>query len=181
MSTLTDLFVVLFAVHMKVFGGYLMRAAYELAWMTAASFVNAPVSFLALDALSFHAPVPIGAVLSLSSNVAYTHTPESPHSARPPEQAGLEESLAAVTVLAEVVDLKTAVRTKSNTFTFTFSLANSSKHVVPAVGPDAHNVDSYSEAMAWIEGKRRVDLGQELRSLYASERARSKANQTGRP
>jgi acyl-coenzyme A thioesterase 9 len=60
-------------VHKKAFGGSLMRSAYELAWLCAAAFVNRPVVFLALDALSFHAPVPIGAMLSLNATVTYTN------------------------------------------------------------------------------------------------------------
>lgn len=50
-------------VHLNVFGGVLMRQSYELSWITAAMFANQPVEFLALDALSFHSPVPIGAVI----------------------------------------------------------------------------------------------------------------------
>jgi acyl-coenzyme A thioesterase 9 len=51
-------------VHLKVFGGVMMRHCYELGWITAAIFANQPVEFLSLDALSFHSPVPIGALLS---------------------------------------------------------------------------------------------------------------------
>lgn len=72
----------------------------------AASLVNRHVQFLSLDALSFHAPVPIGAMLQLSSQIVYTSEPEQhPHG----------HTIAGVTVLAEVVDLETGERKKSNT------------------------------------------------------------------
>lgn len=98
-----------------------------------ASFVNAPVVFLALDALSFHAPVPIGALLSLSSQVTYTNT-GTPQAADHDGDGviGLGEgSVAAVTVLAEVVDLETGERVKSNTFHFSFSIGESKRRVSP--------------------------------------------------
>ena len=120
-------------VHQKVFGGFLMRSAYELAWMvagtsrprprprcctlhaalyspvlttqrTAASFVNKPVQYLSLDALAFHAPVPIGAMLRLSSQVTYTSEPSAD-----------EPCIAGVSVLAQVVDLETGEYKRSNT------------------------------------------------------------------
>lgn len=72
----------------------------------AASLVNRHVQFLSLDALSFHAPVPIGAMLQLSSQIAYTSEPD---------QHPQGHTIAGVTVLAEVVDLETGERNKSNT------------------------------------------------------------------
>ncbi|PWZ00405.1 Thioesterase/thiol ester dehydrase-isomerase [Testicularia cyperi] len=134
-------------VHQKIFGGFLMRSAYELAWMVAASMVNRHVQFLSLDALSFHAPVPIGAMLQLSSQITYTSDPDTPGA----------HSIAAVSVLAEVVDLETGDRKKSNTFHFSFDLGDTECRVLP---------QSYKEAMEFIEGKRRVELGSEMRRLY---------------
>ena len=102
----------------RVFGGFLMRAAYETAWMGAAMFAQRPVDFLSLDALSFHLPVPIGAVLSLTSHVTYTTTAaaEAAAVADGQQSAGKEgSSIASVVVLAEVVDVETGERNKSNT------------------------------------------------------------------
>ncbi|ETS61503.1 hypothetical protein PaG_04250 [Moesziomyces aphidis] len=138
-------------VHQKIFGGFLMRSAYELAWMVSASLVNRHVQFLSLDALSFHAPVPIGAMLQLSSQIVYTSEPEQhPHG----------HTIAGVTVLAEVVDLETGERKKSNTFHFSFDLGTTNLQVLP---------QTYKEAMEFIEGKRRVDLGTEMRRLYQDD------------
>lgn len=178
-----------------------MRAAYELAWMTAASFVNGPVVFLgkpmphltssfsnsscpftschisyseirffsALDALSFHEPVAIGAMLSLSSQVTYTTSGNNTDTAEHPQ-------VAAVSVLAEVVNLETGERRRSNTFHFSFDVGRTptvTGAVTPASSParEARRVTpvSYKEAMEWVEGRRRVELGQQLRQLYAAD------------
>ncbi|EPQ27554.1 uncharacterized protein PFL1_04692 [Pseudozyma flocculosa PF-1] len=136
-------------VHGKVFGGFLMRSAYELAWMVAASFVHRQVQFLSLDALSFHAPVPIGAILRLSSQVTYSD--ESG------DAANGKHAVAGVSVLAEVVNLETGVGSRSNTFHFSFDVGPPTRRVMP---------QTYKEAMEWIEGKRRVELGHEMRALY---------------
>lgn len=67
-----------------IFGGYLMKQAFELAYCNSAAFSHAPPRFLSLDATSFTAPVPVGSVLYLSSRVVYT---EHIH-----ENSGTEES-----------------------------------------------------------------------------------------
>lgn len=139
-------------VHMKVFGGFLMRQAYELAWMVGATFSGQPVKFLALDALSFHAPVPVGAMLSLTAQIDYTSPPQL-------RAEGGERCVGAIAVLAEVVDIEQGTRKRTNTFHFSFDLGwgEVRKRVSPV---------SYQESMDWIEGKRRVELGLEMRRLY---------------
>ncbi|PWN35422.1 uncharacterized protein FA14DRAFT_164321 [Meira miltonrushii] len=139
-------------VHMKIFGGYLMRSAYELAYMNAITFANGkPVKFLSLDALSFHLPVSIGAILSLTSRITYT-SGSTPHTTEQNEQS----SIASVVVLAEVVDTKTGEKKRSNTFHFSFDFGPDAKKVLP---------ESYRDSIAFLEGKRRVDLGNELRRI----------------
>ncbi|KAJ3564016.1 hypothetical protein NP233_g8564 [Leucocoprinus birnbaumii] len=59
-------------VHQKVFGGYLMRLAYELGFTSSSMFTRGPVRFLSLDSISFSRPVPIGSILRLSSQILHT-------------------------------------------------------------------------------------------------------------
>lgn len=145
--------------------------------------MNRHVQFLSLDALSFHAPVPIGAMLQLSSQIAYTSEPD---------QHLQGHTIASVTLLAQVVDLETGERKKSNTvsrllpgflliralrsfrltdpepclrlvslqFHFSFDLGKTDCQVLP---------QTYKEAMEFIEGKRRVEIGAEMRRLYSGE------------
>lgn len=56
----------------QVFGGYLMRVAYETAFATAYRFARQRVRFLALDELQFKSPVDIGDLLLLDSEVTFS-------------------------------------------------------------------------------------------------------------
>lgn len=181
-----------------------MRSAFELAFINACKFVmiaeNAieiflvaifthgkPVSFLSLDALSFHLPVSIGSVLSLTSRITYTSTSEETtqidksHDIHP-DQPGFADghgAVASVVVLAEVVDLRSGRRHKSNTFHFSFDLGEEEQRVLPGEVYGklclcvTHFIsflsDSYKDSLAFIEGKRRVDLGNELRQISRIE------------
>ena len=68
--------------------------------------------------------------------------------------------IASVVVVAEINDVATGLRRRSNTFHYSFALGSKVKR---RVAPE-----SYAETLAWIEGKRRVELGQEVRKSYQS-------------
>ena len=55
----------------KIFGGYLMRAAYEVAWSCGWRAMGVVPTFLALDAVTFRAPVDVGTLLRLDAQVAF--------------------------------------------------------------------------------------------------------------
>jgi hypothetical protein len=94
--------------------------------MAAALYANQPVNFLSLDALSFHLPVSIGTVLSLSSNITYTNNyGDSGDTDGNPV-------IASVVVLAEINDVATGLRRRSNTFHYSFDLGSKvKKRVIP--------------------------------------------------
>lgn len=93
-----------------------------------ALYAKQPVNFLSLDALSFHLPVHIGAVLSLSTHVTYTSNFNQDNG----QGQGQGSTLASVVVLAEINDVKTGQRKRSNTFHYSFELGGKvSKRVVP--------------------------------------------------
>ena len=56
----------------RVFGGFLMRRAFELAYATAYCFSGTNPAFLEVDEVLFVAPVSIGNLLSYESSVLYT-------------------------------------------------------------------------------------------------------------
>ncbi|KDQ54503.1 hypothetical protein JAAARDRAFT_38173 [Jaapia argillacea MUCL 33604] len=134
-------------VHQKVFGGYLMRLAYELGFANSRLFTRHPVRFLSLDGISFARPVPIGSVLKLTSHILHTTTsPQFP-------------SLIHVGVQANVVDATTGSEQTTNDFRFTWSREGGealTRKVVPK---------TYKEAMLWLEGKRALEIGAEIRGL----------------
>jgi len=137
--------------HGKVFGGILMRLAFELCFTNAAIFASHPMRFLALDQITFRLPVPIGAVLRLLSKVVKTTQ------ARPGPDG---EAKVHIMVRAEVEEVETGLRRETNTFFFTMAKEDSQnigRTVVPS---------TYAEAMHYLEGKRRLETGDEMRRLY---------------
>jgi len=60
--------------HNRIFGGFLMRKAFEVAFSTAYVFGGARPIFLEVDEVSFLAPVDVGDLLVFNSRVLYTDT-----------------------------------------------------------------------------------------------------------
>jgi len=58
--------------HNRIFGGFLMRRAFELAFATAYVFGGAKPKFLEVDDISFESPVDVGDLLVFNSRVLYT-------------------------------------------------------------------------------------------------------------
>ena len=137
----------------------------ELCFTNAAIFASKPMRFLSLDEITFRLPVPIGAVLRLSSKVVHTTRPD---------ESSDEEAKVHIMVRAEVEEVETGVsdfsileliiqlRRETNTFFFTMASEDKSpigRTVIPS---------TYTEAMHYLEGKRRLHLGDEMRTVYAA-------------
>ncbi|XP_064615404.1 acyl-coenzyme A thioesterase 9, mitochondrial-like [Liolophura sinensis] len=116
----------------KVFGGFLMRKAFELAWANANLLCQSRPYVLAVDDILFRKPVEIGSLLFLSSQIVYT--------------SGTKMQ---VKVHAEVVNPADGHHDTTNMFHFTF---DSKKTNVPILMPK-----SYAEAMMYLEGKRHFE------------------------
>ncbi|TDL27144.1 Thioesterase/thiol ester dehydrase-isomerase [Rickenella mellea] len=134
-------------VHQKIFGGYLMRLAYELGFANATMFTRSHQRFLSLDGISFARPVPIGSILRLTSHIT--------HSAATAEFPVLVH----VNVQANVVDVPTGTEQTTNDFRFTWC-HDDGEPLRRMVTPN-----TYAEAMQWIEGRRALDMGAEIRAL----------------
>ncbi|KAI7823815.1 HotDog domain-containing protein, partial [Gamsiella multidivaricata] len=134
-------------IHNKIFGGYLMRLAYELAFCNASVFIKNRPTFLALDEISFRKPVNIGTFLALDSQIVYSE--------------GGEHHSFQVMVKADVLDVRKGTRDTTNTFWFTFSDPQQGQgHLTPKVWPR-----TYAESMLYLEGKRRRKEGSKLAHL----------------
>jgi len=136
-------------VHQKVFGGYLMRLAYELGFSTAALFTRQPIFFTSLDKIFFAKPVPIGSILRLTSEILYT-TPEA------------QCTTVHVRVKASVVEVESGLEEMTNDFRFTWR-SQEGKPLDRIVVPK-----TYKEAMKWLEGRRALEIGDAIRSLRAA-------------
>ncbi|XP_051971165.1 acyl-coenzyme A thioesterase 9, mitochondrial-like isoform X2 [Xyrauchen texanus] len=115
----------------RIFGGFLMRKAYELGWANACAFAGCRPTLMAVDDILFRKPVEIGSLLLLSSQVCYT---EGMH--------------IQVRVHTEVLDPLTRQHSTTNVFHFSFRVEKD----VPAVVPR-----SYGESMLYLDGKRHFD------------------------
>jgi acyl-coenzyme A thioesterase 9 len=150
-------------IHNLIFGGYLMREAFELGYTCAQMFARAgELQFLAVDELAFKHPVPIGALLQLSAHVVYTQEEqlsslESDQTASSQQTSNEPARLAQmihVEVVADVVNITSHDRKTTNTFHFTFRLDPTAPHhpgSLRTVRPS-----TYVEAMRYLEGKRRL-------------------------
>ena len=58
-----------------IFGGFLLKSTFELAFTCVASMSHTRPTFIALDPSTFENPVPVGSVLYLTATVAYTDSP----------------------------------------------------------------------------------------------------------
>ncbi|XP_043928226.1 acyl-coenzyme A thioesterase 9, mitochondrial [Protopterus annectens] len=112
----------------RIFGGFLMRKAYELGWANACTYGGSRPYVVAVDDIMFRKPVEIGSLLYLSSQVCYT-----------------ENNYMQVRVHTEVFIPETRQHYTTNVFHFTFY----SEKCVPQVIPK-----TYGESMLYLDGKR---------------------------
>eukprot|EP00037_Helgoeca_nana_P012824 m.117109 g.117109 ORF g.117109 m.117109 type:complete len:466 (+) comp21674_c0_seq1:156-1553(+) len=105
----------------RIFGGFLMRRAFELAHSTAYCFSSAMNAFVEVDEVLFLSPVEIGNLIQLESCVLYANDP--------PGSTAMH-----VEVLARVVDVERETSALSNVFHFTFKTtgARPLRTVLPA-------------------------------------------------
>lgn len=129
-------------VHNLIFGGHLMREAFELAYSTALLFTEGqPIKISTVDDISFSHPVHIGSLLSFGSRIVFTEM-------RPEGEQNIH-----VEVTADVIDPTTNARVTTNTFHYTFVMAASNNAPIRTVIPA-----TYTEAMKYLEGMRRVQF-----------------------
>uniref|UniRef100_A0A1J3FX16 Acyl-coenzyme A thioesterase 9, mitochondrial n=1 Tax=Noccaea caerulescens TaxID=107243 RepID=A0A1J3FX16_NOCCA len=122
-------------VHGRIFGGFLMRKAFELAFSNAYAFAGVSPRFLEVDRVDFIKPVDVGNFLRFKSRVLYT---EANNSAEP---------LINIEVVAHVTSPELRSSEVSNRFYFTFSVRPEAmkgglkiRNVVPATEEEARRV-----------------------------------------
>lgn len=129
-------------VHNKIFGGFLMRKAAELAEANFQFTLHdaCPVCVDVSD-ISFAAPVEIGSLLMLNSQIIATRN-----------------RMAIVRLHAEVMNPETGESKTTNTFYFVFE---SNTKTLPQIIPE-----SYGESLLCIDGERRLDQTLKRHSQY---------------
>eukprot|EP00049_Salpingoeca_infusionum_P003899 m.72305 g.72305 ORF g.72305 m.72305 type:complete len:477 (-) comp12328_c0_seq4:1856-3286(-) len=125
-------------IHNSIFGGFLMKEAFELAWMTAFQLLGTHPFFLAVDDISFRLPVKIGSILRFSSRVTYS--------------AGGDSHALVVSVVAEVNDPQQGRWDTTNVFNFIFTSPTPAPRVLP---------QTYKETLLLLDGRRRLESSRE--------------------
>ncbi|XP_051841068.1 acyl-coenzyme A thioesterase 9, mitochondrial [Antechinus flavipes] len=112
----------------RIFGGFLMRKAFELGWATACNFAGTRPFLVAVDDIMFQSPVEIGSLLFLSSQVCFT-----------------EKNHIQVRVHSEVSLPGTKEHKTTNIFHFTFFVEKDVPLVIPK---------TYGDSMLYLDGQR---------------------------
>lgn len=157
-----------------IFGGYLLRQSFELAYCASAAFASSSPRFVSLDSTTFKAPVPVGSVLSLTASIAYTEhihdgskyvEADSPfdfslpatNKISPNKDAFLSEpgTLIQVKVDTTIQPLDSPKAKESGTFIYSFFVP---KSAIAEGKPGFCSVipQTYSEMMDYVEGRRRA-------------------------
>ncbi|CAM9134564.1 unnamed protein product, partial [Ectocarpus fasciculatus] len=92
--------------HGNIFGGHILRRAFEAARVTASIFFGTEdkISFQAVDEIQFVKPVPVGSIVEFTSRVTYS-----------------EMTACVVNVMASTVDVLSGVKDVTNSFNYMFS------------------------------------------------------------
>ena len=136
-----------------IFGGFLLKQTFELAFCCAAAFSHSRPTFVSLDPSTFENPVPVGSVLYLTAVVAYT---DPPLAARASVSDGVEDmadsqgekyTRVQIRVDSKVRNIEHGETKPTGQFNYTFVVERDIR-VMPS---------TYSEFMIWVDARRRAD------------------------
>jgi acyl-coenzyme A thioesterase 9 len=150
--------------HFMIFGGFLLKQTFELAFCCAAAAAHTRPTFVSLDPSVFMNPVPVGSVLYLTATVVYTDPPlvagaseEEAAAATADEDAaqgtsgGNRFTRVQVRVDSKVRDVEHGSTKPTGQFNYTFTV-DRALQVMPR---------TYSEFMMYVDARRRVARVQE--------------------
>lgn len=131
-----------------IFGGYLLKQTFELAFCCAASFSHTRPTFVSLDPSTFENPVPVGSVLYLTATVVYTDPPLVRGQEDGPEPSVPNDGLTRIQVRVDskVRNVEHGETKPTGQFNYTFTVDKDIK-IMPK---------TYSEYMMYLDAGRRV-------------------------
>ncbi|XP_014560738.1 hypothetical protein COCVIDRAFT_12541 [Bipolaris victoriae FI3] len=131
--------------HFMIFGGFLLKQTFELAFTTAAAFAHARPTFVSLDPSTFQNPVPVGSILYLTATVVYT---DPPLIGAPGEEfdENSEYTRVQIRVDSKVRDVEHGHSKPTGQFNYTFTVPKNIR-VMPR---------TYQEFMMYIDARRRA-------------------------
>ena len=132
-----------------IFGGFLLKQTFELAFCCAASFSHTRPTFVSLDPSTFDNPVPVGSVLYLTATVAYTEPPQLHSTSNITAADGVDApkyTRVQIRIDSKVRNIEHGETKPTGQFNYTFLVERDIK-VMPR---------TYSEFMIWIDARRRA-------------------------
>ncbi|KAH8730218.1 HotDog domain-containing protein [Phaeosphaeriaceae sp. PMI808] len=132
--------------HFMIFGGFLLKQTFELAFTTAAAFAHARPTFVSLDPSTFQNPVPVGSILYLTATVVYTDPPLIDASGENSDQNG-EYTRIQIRVDSKVRDVEHGRSKPTGQFNYTFTVPKNIR-IMPR---------TYQEFMMYIDARRRAE------------------------
>ncbi|KAI9848219.1 MAG: hypothetical protein M1837_000893 [Sclerophora amabilis] len=135
-----------------IFGGFLLKQTFELAFCCCASFSHSRPTFVSLDPSTFENPVPVGSVLYMTATVAYTEpllppSGSSTDSSDTTSGARPNQTRVQVRVDSKVRNVEHGETKPTGQFNYTF-LVDQDIKVTPR---------TYSEFMIWVDARRRAE------------------------
>lgn len=131
-----------------IFGGFLLKSTFELAFTCASAISHCRPAFIALDPSTFENPVPVGSVLYLTAQVAYTDSPllesEAYMKASPPGKTRIQ-----IRVDSKIRNVEHGETKPTGQFNYTFEVGRDVK-IVPR---------TYGQFMVWLDARRRARRG----------------------
>ena len=126
-----------------IFGGFLLKQTFELAFCCAAAFSHSRPRFVSLDPSTFENPVPVGSVLYLTATVAFTEATSTGTEAT--NSSSIRGSRIQIRVDSRVRTIEHEEEKPTGQFNYTFSVEKQVS-VMP---------QTYEEYMIWIDARRR--------------------------
>jgi len=118
--------------HNRIFGGFLMRRAFELSFANAYVFGGSRPVFLEVDEVSFASPVDVGDLLVFNSRVLYTEEGQLSDYYESMSPSPSPAWILHIEVEAWVTEPENASARMSNQFYFTFAIQKQVRRVLPS-------------------------------------------------
>ncbi|KAF2201978.1 Thioesterase/thiol ester dehydrase-isomerase [Delitschia confertaspora ATCC 74209] len=132
--------------HFQIFGGFLLKQTFELAFTCAAAFAQARPSFVSLDPSTFQNPVPVGSILYLTSTIVYTDPPLIGAAGETVDKDN-RYTRVQVRVDTKVRDVEHGASKPTGQFNYTFTVEKNIR-VMPR---------TYQEFMYYLDARRRAE------------------------
>ncbi|RDW95050.1 hypothetical protein BP5796_00813 [Coleophoma crateriformis] len=128
----------------NIFGGFLLRTTFELAFTCASAMSHTRPTFVALDPSTFENPVTVGSVLYLTAQVVYTDSPVV--DSGDPKASAEGSTRIQIRVDSKIRNVEHGETKPTGVFNYTFEVKKDIK-VIP---------ESYSQFIMYLDARRRA-------------------------